>query len=449
MEESSLVDDTPKEENTKCISRTVIIFAILAAIAGLLVVYFVNPSKNDSTLKFIFINDIHYDPDYKSKGSPSNNKCRIETNTSAVPHPYGQYGCDTPKSTLASMLSHAKSVLNEPSFVVIGGDVLPSGHGLTRDAANKVHAEVYNMVKDTFKDSDVFMVVGHTDLLNDYGDFGTDSADFAAIDKVYSAALSDKERETFKSGGYYYRDFPDHKVRILFLNTIVYSSERVFDDSRADPYNQFAFMTSASKEAEDEGYGVGAIIHLPPTVSSSTNLTNAFHDFYAEKFNRVVKEAGIRFILTGHTHYDTFLPLYKNGESNLHILSAPSVSPSKGNNPAFRIVKIRTGEIEDYNQYFADLTSNPQELKWEEEYSFTNAYDTDDVSPNSVQKAITCSQSSSTGRWRYRERLFARADQLSPFYYCLLNNYNKTEMEECMSGYSKKTITQSYISDEI
>ena len=448
MEADTLVSEGPQEEDTTCISRAVTITVILTALAGLLIVYFVNPSNNNSTLNFILFNDIHYDPMYSSNGTSSINFCRNSTKSN-VSYVYGQYGCDTPNATLESMLDYAKSVLKNPAFIVIGGDVLAHNNAMTREEADRVHLTVRDMIKSTFTNTNIFMTLGNTDFLKDYGDFDTDSVDFTALDTTYGGFLSSNDRKTFISGGYYYRDFPEHKVRILFLNTIMYSVEREFNESRVDPYNQFAFILNAAKEAANEGLSVGAIIHLPPGITTA-DYKKGFHEFYAKRFNEVVKEAGIRFILSGHTHYDSFLPLYHSEDNSLHTLSSPAVSPFKGNNPAFRVVSIRMGDIENYNQYYADITFNPKNLQWEEEYSFTNEFDASDVSPNSVKNAIEYSKSSGTGRWRYRERLFARADQSSPFYYCLINCFNETEMQQCISGYSSKETQQSsYISDEI
>ena len=64
-------------------------------------------------------------------------------------------------------------------------------------------------------------------------------------------------------------------------------------------------------------------------------------------------------------------------EDGFVALSSPSISPKHGNNPAFRIYKLRKGKVYDYDQYYTDISLINYENnypKWKKHYSFLNTY---------------------------------------------------------------------------
>ena len=464
MEKEVLVpSDNESEDDTKCIRRGVTITVIITAIAGLLIVFLVNPSNSDSTINFIFFNDIHLDLNYDENLSPSDNFCRnqttINSSTNNSPKQFGQYGCDTPLALFQSMLSYAKSVTKEPSFIVLGGDIVPHNVTLSREENDNLQTTVKNEITKQFPNTPLYMVIGNTDFEKNYGSYEQDAVDFTALSTIYDAFLRENERRTFIKGGYFYKDFPDHSIRILFLNSVIYSLEREFNESRKDPYNQFEFITNASKGAQSQGYSTGIIMHLPPNGNSylsgsQSSEQNGFHEYYAEQFNKILIDNDIKFVISGHTHLDTLSPTYSNQSDHLYSLGAPSVSPIKGNNPGFRVYSIRSHVIEDYIQYYADIQFNSEKtLNWEQEYIFSRAYSTEDLSNKNIKKAVQWIQNSGSGRWTYRENILARADSLNSFYFCSLNSFSESETQECLqnmnSNFSSKTVKYNFYEDEI
>ena len=105
--------------------------------------------------------------------------------------------------------------------------------------------------------------------------------------------------------------------------------------------------------------------------------------------------------------------MYRNifvGDAVAVILVAPSVTPwrarvtptiiKQARNPALRSIKYdrTTLELLDISQYYVNLTQANLEgnAQWELEYSFTDSYGVDDVSPESIQELLSELQSPNT-----------------------------------------------------
>ena len=73
-------------------------------------------------LRVLVIADIHLDPWYEARASPSC-RCRRDCiNPDMPPMPYGQAGCDSPIALLDSILDAASEVVESPDLLLMLGD---------------------------------------------------------------------------------------------------------------------------------------------------------------------------------------------------------------------------------------------------------------------------------------------------------------------------------------
>jgi len=419
------------------IGPLIITVVTLCAVVAIFVIYFVNSESgylgDDSS--FLFINDIHIDPLYNENNSfISGEFCRGTTVSGYFP--FGQYGCDLPNKSYLSFLNYLKSdSISKPSFVVFAGDSVAHDSGLNMNGVAGVFKYIVDSASSALGGVPVYTVLGNNDYVPNYGTWETDLANFENIGNVMSNHLKDTELATFKTGGYYYKDFIHQKLRILFLNSVIYNVRRTLNESRVDPYYQFDFIRKSSEEALAKGYKIGVIMHISPGITYY-DLNQGFHTFYANVFYNLSKQYNFRFVLTGHSHIDIFVPLQLNNQKPVEFsMSSPSLSPAHVNNPGFRIYDLLDGEISNYVQYYADIMLNPSDnLNWQEEYTFDDGYKQKNVSNNAIAQAVEWISTTGEGMWRYRERIYARADDQNSFFYCILRCRTKAEVENCTKG---------------
>jgi sphingomyelin phosphodiesterase acid-like 3 len=246
--------------------------------------------------------------------------------------------------------------------------------------------------------------------------------------------MNDEQRKTFLKGGYYYFDTPKGDLRLLLLNTIVYNVDR---EVRNDPYGQFAWIKQMAADARERKKKLGIVLHIPPGVAYWGDLRQGWNDSYIRQFDEVVAELDVKFTIAAHCHYDMLLPVLGNGISGEFSLSAPAVSPIHSNNPGFRVMKHRKGQIVDIQQYYADIMLNPGELKWELAYEFGKEYRVKDLSKKSLTKVVEKVLSSSKEMWKYREKIWAMAADHGSFYYCILRATTEADVKKCMRPLDK------------
>ena len=409
----------------------VVLLGVFATIAVCLALVL----RKERSFEFVSFNDIHIDPLYEPYSDVVRDPefwCRRPFNGTTKAFKFGQYGCDPPNITFLSALEHMKSVVEEPMFVLFGGDAAGHDLGLNRDELRDLINWTISKTKEALPGVPILITLGNNDFEKDYGEASTDALDFESVGRVMREFMNDEQHATFLKGGYYFHDIPDVKIRLLLLNTVLYSSKR--SEAGEDPQGQFEWIRNVSQDAIAKGLSVGAAMHISPGVTH-WSMSQGWHDKYVQKFDRLAKEMNIKFTIVGHNHNDMLLPLYGDSGASLgYSLSSPAISPVHSNNPGFRITKMKDGEISDIVQYYADIMMNPDELVWQREYSFTKAYNVEDVSRESVLKAVEWISSSGEGMWSYREKLGARASDHGSFYYCILRATTTEQVKECMKG---------------
>ena len=456
-----------RPNRVKIILISVVLIVLVASIA-VTVIFLVRKesadpmSSNDesTSLDFLYINDIHLDPKYQEISLASEKKsCREKSPNSTVRFPFGQYKCDLPAATFNSLMDFAPTVAPELDFILFGGDAVGHSLGLSSDGLREIIQQEFDKFEEKYPNIPKFITLGNNDYTKNYGDFSTDADDFENIIKVYGKYMTDSEKETFRKGGYYYRDFPTKSLRLVFMNTVIYTPWR--PENITDPYDQFAWVESLCEDAKTKGLKVALAMHIPPGVSYYDN-SQGWKSMYIERLYQLLTKCNIEFSLAGHTHVDLFMPLLSGDHAHVlnisrhmrlrsvlsdeegalldYTLSAPSVTPQHKNNPAFRIYHVNDGVLQNYDQYYADLMLNPQtELTWQKEYTFNDVYGKN-ITMKELNRAIDWIRSTGEGSWRYREFTYTRSEDHISFFYCILKAVTKEETEQCLSGVTPQSI---------
>ena len=376
--------------------------------------------ETNAPIKFLFVNDIHYDPLYVSTGIPSDNKCRQSVKNPNTTYLFGQYGCDSPVSIINSFSLNWPSI-ETPDFIIFGGD-LPA-HELHEDINELVEmwTDVMSLLKQTHPNTPIYPVLGNHDLVPDWGSPSTDLDNFDKLSRVMDS-LNDEELATFKRGGYYFHDFGD--IRIVFMNTNLYAVQRE-EIADEDPCGQLSWLDEVLSAEKP----TGIVMHIPPGMTKIGN-SEGWYKKYADKFQEILSRHEVKFIWSGHTHIDHFMPI--GNQRNIYVMGTPALSPDAGNNPGFRVYDVTTQGVVDYRQYYVDIFMNPHaKLDWKLEYQFTEAYHVPDASHESLAVAVDFIQNDSEGRWGYRERLYARAMQDGAFWHCVMSSMTNDELGQC------------------
>jgi sphingomyelin phosphodiesterase acid-like 3 len=430
------------------LKNAIFLALVVAIFATLLSVYLV-VRGGFGTYQFVYVNDVHVDPLYCPESNiveDPNSFCRIGSNTSAVKHKFGQYGCDAPWETYLSMLSELPKVANKPTFILFGGDFPAHGLEFNRSQLQALIREGLHLLSEKFPKIPLLITIGNNEFEKNYGSFEDDPDDFASLAEIMKPYMDEQQLLTFQKGGFYYHDLSKAKLRLLLLNTVMYSHNRPF---RQDPYGQFEWIRDSARDAKKKGFKVGIAMHVPPGVTY-WSLTQGWSNEYVPVFDEICHEFEISFTLAAHCHYDMLLPVFgETGVSQAYSLSSPSISPTHGNNPAFRIMKYRNGKIVDIVTYYADLLMNPQDrLDWRMEYGFADAYGVTDLGFENLLKVIKWVTETGEGMWRYKERIAARASDNGRFYYCILKATTAEQVKECMIGVDSAKKLSPY-NDEI
>jgi sphingomyelin phosphodiesterase acid-like 3 len=410
-------------------------FAILVTVLTMVLVAFAFFTQS---AEFIYVNDIHLDPLYDPYAYSMNidpdasQACRVRDPNATVTFPFGQYGCDSPRSTFESMLAHWPTVTKDPDFILFGGDSIGHSTGYNRSGVQSIFSELITKMSAVYPNKPILVTLGNNDFVPNYGIKGNDTLDFASIGEVMKRFMNDEQYETFQKGGYYYQDLGKRKLRLLLLNTVTYAYRRGYWGE--DPYDQFAWIEKTAQDGHSKGYKVGIAMHIPAGVSY-IGTTQGWPTEYVSRFDDICKKNDILFTLAGHTHYDMLMPVFgDDGASKGYSLSSPSISLSHSNNPAWRLMIYDENGIRDIHQYYAEVLMNPQDnLRWELEYKFSDAYSVKELSVDNLLKVVKWVTETGEGMWRYKERVGARASENGAFYYCILKATTTEQIDHCMS----------------
>jgi sphingomyelin phosphodiesterase acid-like 3 len=379
------------------------------------------------------LNDIHYDAAYQPTAT-LNTSCRVPLQYPNASYAFGQYGCDSPKLAILSLLNYASTLTPSPDYIFIAGDFVPHGGRYDRPAVLNILQTVIAMIVAAFPSTPIYSGLGNHDFYPEWGTVESDPGDFANFANIL-LWLSPSELATFLAGGYYYHDFQN--IRILFLNSMMYGTARKHTGD-PDPFGQFAWIESVATDAIAQGLSIGAVMHVPPGVQKYRDGPGWYPE-YITRYHNLTLKYDFQFALCGHSHLDFFLPT-EQAEDLRYVLSSIAVATGAGNNPGFRVYQIDEKGIVNYQQYYADILKNPTgDMPWKLEYDFKSAYGVDDVSPSSMVKAAMYARDDEAGKWLYQSRIYNQAIRNGGFYYCALTCTTPDEILDC-----QKTLAPDY-----
>jgi hypothetical protein len=306
----------------------------------------------------VLMSDLHYDPYYGT------GKAYVCSDQSSLRNkPYGQAGCDTPPSLLNSALEDATNLV--PSALFMGGDwlrhqmdELPSSDvNLTLSA---VAIEVHRATNSSSSSPNVNWALGNDDLVPEYTFNVSALLQLRSFGNVmlHNNLITAAEKATFEDCGHFFRDLKNMNIRVISLNTILWSPKIIpaIDASEMDPCGQLEFLENSLVDAVSASRRVIILGHIPPGLDVRGVMTSGFSQdqmFWASRFQasfiNIVRRyaANITFMLFGHTHMLSFIADTSTFPT-IPIFIVPSISPVFSNNPSYLIATIDsiTGNVQ-------------------------------------------------------------------------------------------------------
>ncbi|RZF35548.1 hypothetical protein LSTR_LSTR014851, partial [Laodelphax striatellus] len=246
-----------------------------------------------------------------------------------------------------------------------------------------------SLLRNAFSSQFVFPVLGHDDPGSSPGErlsYG-DLADF------WRQWLPTEAIQTFKTGGYYTIEQKKHKLRIIALNTNLYSQT----NAQEDPSGQWLWLESVLAKSLKNRETVYLVGHMGPGADErQPEAVPLFQEKFARRYLRLVRKYAQIIVgqFFGHLHSDTFRLVYSDqGQPVSWMLMAPAVTPRRtnsgsANNQGLRLYKFDTdtGQVLDYTQYYLDLESanSRDQADWQPEYNLTTYYDLKHLTPQSL-----------------------------------------------------------------
>nr|XP_018905001.1 PREDICTED: acid sphingomyelinase-like phosphodiesterase 3b [Bemisia tabaci]XP_018905002.1 PREDICTED: acid sphingomyelinase-like phosphodiesterase 3b [Bemisia tabaci]XP_018905003.1 PREDICTED: acid sphingomyelinase-like phosphodiesterase 3b [Bemisia tabaci]XP_018905004.1 PREDICTED: acid sphingomyelinase-like phosphodiesterase 3b [Bemisia tabaci]XP_018905005.1 PREDICTED: acid sphingomyelinase-like phosphodiesterase 3b [Bemisia tabaci] len=342
------------------------------------------------------ISDIHYDLKYEKHGDIKRDCWRNELSGGRGRHMAGLYGhfdCDSPWSLVISAVMSMKAKHGDDiEFIIWTGDGL-SKHIVGQSIDVEALQNLTQLLRFTFKSQFIFPVLGH----DDPGARTNEKQALAKVANLWSHWLPSEALQTFYKGGYYTIEQKKHKLRIVALNTNLYTTTRhqrnSHDDDPAGQWNWLKTVLATSQLKKETVYIMG---HMGPGVDERHPQDSpGFSERHTRRYLELVRKYSDIIVgqFFGHLHSDTFRIVYnETGHPVSWMMMAPSVSPrvpsGGNNNPGIRLYKFDTdtGQVLDYTQYYLDLANANErgQADWVPEYNLTSYYQLREVSTSSL-----------------------------------------------------------------
>eukprot|EP01094_Clydonella_sp_ATCC50884_P029575 TRINITY_DN9308_c0_g1_i1.p1 TRINITY_DN9308_c0_g1~~TRINITY_DN9308_c0_g1_i1.p1 ORF type:complete len:447 (+),score=84.54 TRINITY_DN9308_c0_g1_i1:143-1483(+) len=410
---------------------------------------------SQDAIAFFHISDIHLNPYYDPHAPPATYCKNVKGKASALSlrqFPYGKFGCDSPPALLNATLRGMQQLLEDPAFIVVGGDW--AGHGMPNQSmVLAMLSEASHTLRAFFPDTVVVPALGNNDFTDDYHyPVNTPTAwmnDIASLWASLGFLSTPQQRSSFLKGGYFAAPLLNDRLRILVLNSLFYSTSfRATNDSSswaptppeelpADPNGQLAWLEGQLVHARADDVPVILSFHIPPGCDA-WDESSMWHEKFSVPFDALVLEYHDTIVLHlgAHSHADEFRLLRKPGSESSEglILMNPAVSPVFNNNPAFRLFTATSDakSIENYYQYYVDIVKANQEGEavFELEYEVQKAYQVPDISPVSFDNVVGQLQQSTAvyDQWlmrKYVSHAPKRSRQVCSLLHQSLSDYRK------------------------
>ena len=362
---------------------------------------------------FVVISDVHFnpfsDPSLFNRlvAEPADNWDQIFKTSEKKDLP--RYGSESNYALLSKALDSAAAAAQSPVMVIFPGDILGHGfdaafyhyYGSVAPAALKqfIYKTVRFFVlqiKSRFPNQPVLFTLGNNDAYaGDYdlvagGDFLSETAPLFMNQWLGGRVQAKEFNSTYKAGGYYTVDSGLGHIRLLSLNSVLFSTHRPAPVPGDAAYVQLNWFEGQLAAAQKAGQKVYVVTHVPPGVDvfqtvrkrmdakgRISGVSLMWHDDYQKRFLEIMekyKELNMVFF-SGHTHMDEFRLLSDDARTSHPdpILGQPAISPIFGNNPGYRLIHVSatTWQLENYTTHYLPLGSaNDFSL----EYEFSSQY---------------------------------------------------------------------------
>ncbi|CAJ1941325.1 unnamed protein product [Cylindrotheca closterium] len=364
------------------------------------------------TSSFLWISDIHLEPDY---GTPQainhhnhNEQCTLTSANETFP--YGQFGCDAPMLLVEQTLNHAQQVAAEKGgvdFIIASGDFCRHGNEFVDNplqSTQEIIETVIEMVQSRFPGVPILVTVGNNDLVPDYYIDVEETDNNTMLELVTTAFndtfISEQEVSSFRNGAYFSRNISD-TLTIISINTIIYSREHSPDQQNIeDPFGQFVWLKDQLEFAQTAGRRVWIVGHIAPTIGSYAH-DNLWHAPYMTRYYDIIKEYFPSVIggqLFGHLHTDEFRLAHDVYSSDFDLFMlrkyplyiASSFTSIYGSNPSFRLVTydVDRADLLDYDTYYFNVSNPTIPPDWIKSPSFRESFDVPDMSRESLRSII-------------------------------------------------------------
>lgn len=440
----------------------------------------IEKNKENTLSYFLTLADIHFDP-FISCQTTKVQPCPLIVKLNRAPvnewsmllAAYDKsvpvYRQDTDYSLLVSSLTAAKKAAasEHAQFVIVLGDLL--GHNFKhyykkysqdQTAAGrlvftrKTIQFVTNELAKTFPQTNVYMLVGNNDSYqNDYVT-PPNSLFLKEAASEWSALIKNKmQREemqqTFPYAGYYAINLsPDAKLRLIVLNTVLFSVKAKGKnvDQAADNELKWLQQQLASVKAHQQKAIIA--MHIPPGVDVYATLrlrlftlVSLWKPAYAARFQTELQQFApvISGIFSGHLHSDWFQVLTFNQSTNeIPITGTPSISPIFGNNPGFKIYSYSPTslQLDDFVTYYYSLSDK---RTWGLEYDFNHIYQAnchDCIMIHGMDALAQTGELAAHYRQFYAVNMLDRqsiVSQWQPYYWCAIHEVDVNRYKKCVN----------------
>ena len=343
---------------------------------------------NAETGRFLWLSDLHYDPFY----SQSDAWVTRGTFCSSADAPSeGQVECDAPLSLIQNTLRAANDALPSPDFILVTGDI--SRHGMDQlKSAETTLKDIFNQIGHVFRSvfprTSIVWCLGNNDAIADYYlDVDDPRVLRMAMDSNLKSFVAKSEVETFRRGGYFVRPMRNN-VKVIALNTVIYSMNHQPRFSGDDPLGQFEWLRKTLERIKAEGGHAMIVSHIPPATGSYRH-SQFWQERYLKQYLALVDEYSdtITAQLFGHLHSDECRLLSQNAPP---ILLTSSVTPIFGRNPSFRIVEYdnANGEVQNFQTHYLDLNGIGSNATWQQLYNFQEAYGVENMTTPTMRSIV-------------------------------------------------------------
>ena len=300
-----------------------------------------------------------------------------DTSGSSAP----KYWCDPPESLTNSALAHLKTVEECFDFIVVTGDLLRhSSYSGPLNATEGLETfSLFQQQVDSFfhncPNPHPIIALGNNDLLQRYPAPGTSGAWLKQVASNWAIlqSVSKDTRNEFIQSGFYAVDFAPVKLRIAVLHTNYWSSHNAFTVDMADPAGGFAWLSKTLTEAQQLGYAVWIVGHIPPgmdhyvappSYDPSPDYSSAFLEKFTQTVTPFLTSKTIRSMMFGHEHTIMERRLVTGLPVEIPLFMHGSVSPDKGNNPSVRVYSVSQDlYVTDLEDFYLDLSQSSPSWK--------------------------------------------------------------------------------------